>query len=84
MAVNSSRDDTIMIVLAVSVLFLYFVPTLFAFLLRHRRRKTILLLNLLTGWTIIGWAIVGVWSTTAIPRPLASKTMKHETVDKAA
>jgi hypothetical protein len=35
----------------------YFLPSLLAWRRQHRWRDKILLANLLTGWTVIGWAI---------------------------
>ena len=40
---------------------IYFIPTYMAFKLRHRRAFAILILNLLAGWTIIGWILAMVW-----------------------
>ena len=53
-------------------LFLYFLP---AFLARHKSNFTaILVLNLLAGWTFIGWIIALVWALSAEPgtRPAAT------------
>lgn len=43
-------------------LVLYFAPTLVAFLSQHKSRKTIGVLNLVLGWTGIGWVVCLVWS----------------------
>ena len=40
----------------------YFLPTLIAFLRRHKNKLAIFLLNLLLGWTVLGWVISLVWS----------------------
>ncbi|MGC1908320.1 MAG: superinfection immunity protein [Candidatus Dormiibacterota bacterium] len=34
----------------------YFIPTFVAFD-RHRRRAAVLAINLLLGWTLIGWVV---------------------------
>ena len=48
-------------------LLLYFLP---AFLARHKRNFTgILLLNILAGWTFIGWIIALVWALSSEPEP---------------
>ena len=48
--------------------FIYFLPTLNCFIRWGRPTKknwrAIFLLNLLTGWTIIGWIVAAVWSET--------------------
>ena len=37
------------------LLFLYFVPSYIALYRHHHKRKAIIWLNLIVGWTIIGW-----------------------------
>jgi hypothetical protein len=47
-------------------LFLYFLP---AYLARNRSNFTaILMLNLLAGWTFIGWIIALVWALSPDPK----------------
>ena len=57
-----------MITLSVLCL-LYFLPTIVA---SHRGHGVagILLLNLLLGWTVIGWFALLLWSILAAPRYL--------------
>lgn len=51
-------------------LFLYFLP---AFLARNKPEFTsILVLNILAGWTFIGWIIALVWALTAKPQAQGS------------
>jgi hypothetical protein len=45
----------------VSVLF-YFLPTIIAVAGHRRNAFPIFLLNLLLGWTFVGWVIALVWS----------------------
>jgi hypothetical protein len=40
----------------------YFLPTLIAFLRQHKNKLAIFLLNLLLGWTALGWVASLVWS----------------------
>ncbi len=40
---------------------IYFLPSIFAASKRHRNGAAIFVLNLLLGWTFIGWAIAMVW-----------------------
>ena len=40
----------------------YFTPTLVAFLKQHKNKPAIFLLNLLLGWTVLGWVGSLVWS----------------------
>jgi hypothetical protein len=46
---------------------LYFLPTIVG----HNKRDVlgIFLVNLLFGWTFIGWIIAMVWACTAEPQP---------------
>ena len=53
-------------------LFLYFLP---AYLARHKSNFTaIFLVNLLAGWTFVGWIIALVWALSSEPqaRPAGS------------
>ena len=40
----------------------YFLPTFIAFLRQHRNKLAIFLLNLLLGWTALGWVGSLIWS----------------------
>lgn len=44
---------------------LYFLPTLVAGMRGHRNQDAICVLNLLLGWTFIGWVIALVWACLA-------------------
>ncbi len=48
--------------LAVLIFAFYFLPTLIAFLRQHKNKLAIFLLNLLLGWTVLGWVVSLVWS----------------------
>lgn len=50
------------ILLAVLIFTVYFLPTLIAFLRQHKNKLAIFLLNLLLGWTVLGWVVSLVWS----------------------
>jgi Superinfection immunity protein len=43
---------------------LYILPTLVAWDRGHRQAPAITVLNLLAGWTLVGWLIAMVWSCT--------------------
>lgn len=43
---------------------LYFLPTIVANQRKHRQYAAILTLNLLLGWTGLGWIIALIWSVT--------------------
>jgi hypothetical protein len=40
----------------------YFLPSLIAFSRQHKNKIAIFLLNLLLGWTVLGWVGSLVWS----------------------
>ncbi len=57
------QNFTILELLLVVLIFaLYFLPTLIAFLRQHKNSLAIFLLNLLLGWTVLGWVVSLVWS----------------------
>jgi len=57
------QNFTVFGLLAVILIFtVYFLPTLIAFIRQHKNKLAIFLLNLLLGWTVLGWVISLVWS----------------------
>jgi hypothetical protein len=57
------KNFTILELLLVVLIFVfYFLPTLIAFLRQHKNKLAIFLLNLLLGWTVLGWVVSLVWS----------------------
>lgn len=52
-------------VLLAAVVALYFVPTIVASMRNHENAVAIAALNLLLGWTLVGWVAALVWSLTA-------------------
>jgi hypothetical protein len=53
-------------VMMVVILALYLVPTCIAAYREHPSQTPILLVNLLLGWTALGWVIALVWSVMPI------------------
>jgi len=55
----------------------YMLPSFVAYKRGRTNKSPILLLNLLLGWTFIGWVIALVWSTTTptAPRTVQSNRM---------
>lgn len=49
----------------------YFVPTIIVFSRGHRNEMSIVLLNILLGWTIIGWVASLIWACTGERSELA-------------
>ncbi len=50
------------IILALFLLALYLAPTIIAISTDHKQITAIVLLNILLGWTIIGWVGALIWS----------------------
>ena len=59
----------VIILVGLVALVLYFLPSVVASERRHRERRAIFVLNLLLGWTFIGWASALVWSLTSHVEP---------------
>ncbi|MDQ7018000.1 MAG: superinfection immunity protein [Robiginitomaculum sp.] len=49
-------------------LLLYFLPWIIALIRGHHNAGAIFLLNVLLGWTFIGWIVAFIWSFTSIRR----------------
>jgi hypothetical protein len=47
---------------------LYFLPALVAALRNHHQATAIGVLNLLAGWTVLGWVLAIVWAFTAVQK----------------
>ncbi len=54
---------------AALLLVVYLVPFAVAEAYGHRHRYAVLALNMLTGWTGVGWVAALVWALRARPRP---------------
>lgn len=52
------------IILLILVIIIYFLPSIIAGRKRKRNAGAIFALNLLLGWTFIGWVIAFIWSLT--------------------
>lgn len=58
---------------------LYFLPAIIAAGRKHHNGGAILALDLLLGWTVIGWVIAFVWACTAVnAKPAAAPEPEHQ------
>jgi hypothetical protein len=57
--------STSTILMLMAVIVIYILPTLIAFGREHPHRQEVLVLNLLLGWTLIGWVGVFLWASLA-------------------
>ena len=62
-------SDFLMVVL---IAVAYFVPFAIAKARKHHNSDAILMVNLLLGWTVIGWIVALIWAATAVQAPQAS------------
>ena len=51
-------------------LFAYFIPALNAWSRNHHNTGAIFVLNLMLGWTVLGWVAALVWSATAVKKEI--------------
>ena len=55
--------STSTILMLMVIVLIYILPTLVAFGREHPRRQDVALVNLLFGWTLIGWIAVFLWAS---------------------
>ena len=55
----------VFLILGLVALILYFLPSIIAGLRGHHNTAAIFVLNLLLGWSFIGWVVSLVWACTA-------------------
>lgn len=54
------------------ILAMYFLPAIIAALRHHHNALAIFALDLLAGWSVIGWIVALVWALTATRRAAQS------------
>jgi len=62
-------DHTIFVIILLLVLIIYMLPTLIAYARDIPQRKAVTLLNIVLGWTLIGWFIAFLWASLAATTP---------------
>ena len=71
---RSWSDSAFMLTLPLLITFLYFLPTAAAINAGHPAFVAIFLLNLLFGWTLIGWLVALVWVFKSPTQPVAASS----------
>lgn len=61
--------NTTTILMVLAIVLLYMLPTLIAFGRAHPRRQDVALVNILVGWTLIGWIAVFLWASLTYIEP---------------
>ena len=64
-----SFSSLLMIILLVSI-FIFFLPSFIAFNRQHRNRLVILVINIVFGFTLLGWLVALIWSLNKIDSPI--------------
>ncbi|NTW84185.1 MAG: superinfection immunity protein [Chlorobiaceae bacterium] len=64
---NSFLTSAMLNVLFFSAIIMYFLPTIVAMLRDHRQKLQVFILNLLAGWTFVGWIVAIVWACEKKP-----------------
>ena len=62
---NATGSPSIVALVWLVVMFgFYFLPTVFAIDRKHPQRTAIIVLNVVAGWSLVGWIIALVWAFT--------------------
>jgi hypothetical protein len=62
-------DSTTTVIMVAIIVFIYMLPTIVAYGREHPRRLDIAVLNILFGWTLIGWFACFFWAALARVEP---------------
>jgi hypothetical protein len=57
--------NTFTVIMLMLIALIYMLPTILAFGREHPRRHDLAVLNILLGWTLIGWIIIFLWALLA-------------------
>lgn len=63
--VGSFWEGMLGLAMMLALAVLYFVPTIIAVKRKHKSTGGIVALNILAGWTFVGWLIALVWSLSS-------------------
>jgi Superinfection immunity protein len=63
---GSALGFLLIVLLAVSAAMFYFLPSFVAMARGHQNGTAILVLNLLLGWSFVGWVVALVWAFTQV------------------
>ncbi|ACF46640.1 superinfection immunity protein [Prosthecochloris sp. ZM] len=55
-------ENTGLLLVIISIMATYFLPTIIGFLRKQNNKTAILVLNLFLGWTFLGWVVSLVWA----------------------
>lgn len=78
---NESLSFGAILLLAVAFI-IYFVPTIVSQWRLHHNATAISILNLVLGWTFLGWVVALIWSFSAVAKPAVAKPAEPVKDDK--
>ena len=61
-----SPNDVYLLYFVIPGYIVYFLPDIIAEIRGHHNSKSISVVNLFLGWTLIGWVVAFAWSMSAI------------------
>jgi hypothetical protein len=61
------NEHTIFVILLMLCIIIYLLPTLIAFARDVRSRHAVTVVNIVLGWTLIGWFICFLWAMLGEP-----------------
>ena len=67
------REYLLEALVVIAALLFYFLPTLVATHRNHHQYLAIFALNLLLGWTGVGWIVALIWSLAAVDKKQAEE-----------
>lgn len=67
-------DVVMVFVIALAAVAFYFLPALVASHRKHPNTNAIAVLNLLLGWSLIGWVVALVWACSAFRAEVSAPT----------
>jgi cytochrome c biogenesis protein CcdA len=61
---------------------IYFIPSIVAISRDHPSKGAVIILNILLGWTFIGWVVAIVWSFTNPNQVVVQSNQQSNTTDE--
>ncbi len=77
---SGSEFGILLLAILVIAIGLYFLPTTIAVNRKHSNAGAIFVLNLLAGWTFLGWVLSLVWASTADTAKAAAPPVERKPV----
>lgn len=71
-AISGVLGVLLMIAAVVAAVLLYFAPTFVAWMMNSRQVGAVVVINLIFGWTVLGWCValvIALWESQPEPQP---------------